>query len=433
MLNIAQYKHITEERPITKVPLPRFLYLPLRQHLGNLCETHVKDGETVECGQCVGMRSEGLFSPIHIPAGGKVIRVCNWPHPEGQLMRSVVVEVDEELQGRLYEPKEGVFKKMGLSAGRERVLERIFEAGIVGMGGAGFPTHIKLNPPREIDTFILNGAECEPFLSADYRLMVERTKEIIFGLWIIKRLLEPENIYIGVEQDKHAAIKAFNNMLSMEKELNAKVVKLPTSYPQGAEKQIINSITGRIVPACKLPYDVGVVVSNVATVYAIQDALLNGRPLTGRIVTVAGDCLENPLNLEVPIGIRIGELLEYCGSFLKKPAKIIMGGPMMGFTQSSLYVPVLKTTSGILALSEDVIDLKERTECIRCAKCVDACPMRLIPAEYVKYVEAGRTDILSEYHINDCIECGNCAYVCPAKIPIVQLIKLGKQRLRDES
>ncbi|MBU1871682.1 MAG: RnfABCDGE type electron transport complex subunit C, partial [Candidatus Omnitrophica bacterium] len=311
------------------------------------------------------------------------------------------------------------------------------QAGIVGMGGAGFPTHIKLNPPKPVDTLILNAAECEPYLTGDYRRMIENTEEILKGVEVIVRCLGIKKVYIAIENNKPVAIRVFNEEIhSMpllgkfskgQGGLRCEVISLKHTYPQGGEKQLIKNILKKEVPSGKLPFQIGVLVQNVATVFAIYEAVYKNKALYERVVTVSGDCLANPKNILVRLGTPIKQLIEFCSPLEKNPAKIIIGGPMMGIAQFSPMVPVIKTTSAVILLSNEQLEAFREDVCIRCAECVRNCPVYLQPCLISLAVERRNWELAKTYSPMDCIECGLCAYLCPAKRNLVQSIKLAKQ------
>jgi electron transport complex protein RnfC len=309
--------------------------------------------------------------------------------------------------------------------------EIIKKSGIVGLGGAAFPTHVKLSPPegKTIDSVILNGAECEPYLTCDHRLMLEKGAEIIEGLRVIVRLTGASNIYIGIESNKIGAAFALEKVLREKKYRiqNVNIVMLKTKYPQGAEKQLIKAVLNREVPPKGLPFDVGCLVGNVGTAFAIYEALFEGKPLYERVVTVSGDCVAEPSNLSVRIGTSVGDLADICGGFKKEPGKVIFGGPLMGLAQFTLDAPVIKGTSGIVFLSKEEMDELPELNCIRCAKCVDVCPARLIPTDIARLVKKERYRDALDYNIEDCMECGACSYECPSRIPLLQWIRIGKE------
>ncbi len=416
-------KEATKEKGVEVLPAPREAIIPLSQHLGAPSEPVVEKGTQVKIGQIIGQPKGFVSAPVHASISGmvKAIEVC--PHPVLGQGLAVVIESDgkdewSELGGR----------RDWEYLSRDEIKKLILEGGLVGLGGATFPTHVKLSPPEEksIDTVILNGAECEPYLTADYRTMLERPGEVITGLKIIMRVLQAEKGYIGVEDDKPKGI-----LLLKEKARgipNVVIVSLAAKYPQGAEKQLIKVILNREVPSGGLPLDVGVVVHNVGTAVAITQAVTEGRPIVDRVVTVTGG-VKDPKNLLVRIGTPFRETIEFCGGFDGIPGKVIMGGPMMGLAQYTLDVPVIKGTSGILVLRKDQVEVSEIAPCIRCGKCLDVCSMRLMPSFIVQYAEKGRFREAEGMDALDCIECGCCSYVCPAQRPLIHFIKFAKAEI----
>ena len=339
MVRLAENKHYSENKPTQSLPLPLKVYLPLIQHLGKMCNPEVKVGDTVSLGQKIASITAQVYAPIHASISGKVVAIQEWPHPVLGRAKAVVIEGDgQDNVAEFHLLDHQQIDKLTAQDLRKIVLD----AGIVGMGGASFPTHIKLNPTKPLDTLIINGAECEPYLTADARLMVEKTSQISAGIALIARCLGVKDIYIAIEQNKPEAIKAFSGAPGI------KVKVLLSEYPQGGEKQLIQNILGKEVPRGKLPFDIGVLVLNVATVYAIYEAVYKGKPLIERIVTVTGSCLANPKNLIVRMGTPIKSLIEFCGPLKEEPAKIIIGGPMMGIAQYTDEVPIIKSSSGYL-------------------------------------------------------------------------------------
>ncbi|ADL07467.1 electron transport complex subunit RsxC [Thermosediminibacter oceani] len=418
-------KELTKRKPVERAKLPKLAVIPMSQHVGAPCEPVVKVGDHVKVGQKIGEAKAFVSAPIHASVSGKVVAVEPRPHSSGTPVMSVVIESDG-----MDEVYEGVKPPKSLDEMTpDEIKNLIREAGIVGMGGAGFPTQVKLSPPagKTIDTIIVNGAECEPYLTADHRLMVERPDDVVLGLRAIMKATGVEKAYIGIEDNKPDAIKAMNDAVKGFKGIE--VVPLATKYPQGGEKQLIYAITGREVPSGGLPMDVHVIVDNAGTCAAIANVLKTGMPLIERITTVTGSGVKEPKNLMVRIGTPVGELIEQCGGFNGEPGKVIMGGPMMGVSQSQLEVPVIKGTSGVLVLKKSEVKLFEPMPCIRCARCVDACPIHLLPTYLGKLAERGMWVEAERYHALDCIECGCCAYVCPANIPLTQLIRLAKNRI----
>lgn len=415
-------KRYTSEMAIETIPLPSRVIIPMRQHIGAPCTPVVQVGDLVKKGQVIAVSESFISSPIHSSISGKVTAIQAAPHTSGVNCTAVIIESDgkdEWEEGLLCERD---YKKLE----KQEMMELIKAAGIVGMGGATFPTHVKLSPgeDKKIDTFILNAAECEPYLTADYRMMLEYQERIVTGVQIAMKVLGVERAIIGIEDNKPEAVKAMQQAFS---QTQVEVAALPTKYPQGAEKMLIRALTGREVPQGMLPGDVGVVVQNVGTVVAICDAVRNGIPLIERVTTISGDAVKEPKNLLLRIGTTFQEAFDACGGFAKTPEKIIMGGPMMGFAQSTLEVPVIKGVSGILALSKSQVNSGEQSPCIRCGRCVEACPMGLVPSMLSILGERNKLErAKEEYGLMNCIECGSCVYTCPAKRNIVQYIRLLK-------
>ncbi|MFH1190954.1 MAG: electron transport complex subunit RsxC [Candidatus Omnitrophota bacterium] len=417
MVRLAENKHYSENKVTQNLPLPLKVYIPLIQHLGKICIPEVKVGDTVGLGQKIASATAHVYAPIHASISGKVVAIQNWPHPVLGRAKAVVIEGDGQdnpAEFHARDPQE--IDKLTLPDLRKIVLD----AGIVGLGGASFPTHIKLNPIKPLDTLIINGAECEPFLTADARLMVEKTAQISTAITLIARCLGLKDIYIGIEKNKPEAIKAFSDVS------NIKVKVLPSEYPQGGEKQLIQNLLGKEIPRGKLPFDIGVLVQNVATVYAIYEAVYNSKPLIERIVTVTGSCLENPKNLRVRIGTPIKNLVEFCGPLKEQPAKIIIGGPMMGIAQYTDQVPIIKSSSGLLLMNKNEVKVLDENPCIRCAACVRGCPVGLLPCQINLASERSLWNLAKEYGASDCIECGICNYVCPSRRRLVQTIRRAK-------
>ncbi|MBU0547322.1 MAG: electron transport complex subunit RsxC [Candidatus Omnitrophica bacterium] len=417
MVKLAENKHYSENKAIEKLPPPSKAYLPLIQHLGKICNPEVKVGDMIKLGQRIANIQANVYAPIHASISGVVIAIQDWPHPVLGRAKAIILEGNsqsDELTFSLKSRQE--IDKLSLADIRKIVLD----AGIVGMGGASFPTHVKLNPPKPLDTLIINGAECEPYLTADARLMVERTAEIAEVVTLIAGCLGVKDIYIGIEDNKPEAIKAFSRISKI------KVKVLKSDYPQGGEKQIIQNILGKQVPRGKLPFDIGVLVQNVATIYAIYEAVFKGKPLIERLVTVTGNCLVNPKNLLVRLGTPINNLIDFCGPLKEEPAKIIIGGPMMGIAQYTDEVPIIKSSGGLLLMNEKEAETIEETPCIRCAACVRGCPVGLMPCQINLASEKLLWDLVKEYKASDCIECGICNYVCPANRRLLQTIKRAK-------
>ncbi len=420
MIRLEENKHSSKDSAIEKLPLPRRVYIPLSQHLGKACSPKVSAGDSVFTGQKIAAVDAHVYAPIHSSISGKVSAVQEWPHPVLGRAKAIVIDSDG-LDGSPKSPRSPKSPEeiKGLSA--EQIRNIVFEAGTVGMGGASFPAHIKLNPPKPVDTLIINGSECEPYLTADYRLMVEKAREIALGVELVARCLGVKNIYIAIEDNKPEAVEKFKVQSS-----KFKVKVLKSYYPQGGEKQLIKNILGKEVPSGKLPFDIGVVVHNVATIFAIYEAVYMGKPLYERVVTVTGSCVSRPKNILARIGTPIKELIDFCAPLKEEAAKIIIGGPMMGIAQYTDEVPVIKSTTGIILLNKKEAGNLEDDFCIRCGACVRECPAGLMPclinlaSEKEMWVQA------KAYGAMDCIECGLCSYVCPANRRLVQTIKRAK-------
>ena len=416
-------KRYTASKEIQVAPIPEKVIIPVRQHIGAPCSPIVAVGDLVKKGQVIAEAQAFVSSPIHASTSGKVVAITEYPHPVFGACIAIVIESDGQDEWVEGLPLSRNWKNIEAS----EMKEIIRQSGMVGMGGATFPTHIKMAPPKEkpIHTFILNGAECEPFLTADHRVMLEQSERIVTGMQIVMKVLGVHKGYIGIEDNKPDAIAAMNKACSGINSLE--VVPLQTKYPQGAEKTLISVICGTDVPSGGLPMDVGVVVQNVGTVVAIADAVEKGIPLIERVTTVTGGAVAEPKNVLFRIGTTFAAAVELCGGFTKQPMKVIMGGPMMGMAQRTLDVPIIKGTSGILALSEADVNIGPERPCIRCGRCVEACPMGLVPSMLSILAEHGAYAVAKEnYDLLDCVECGSCVYVCPAKRNIVHYVKLSK-------
>ena len=419
-------KELAKDCPIQTAPVPDQLIIPLVQHIGAPCSPVVETGEQVKEGQVIGKSDAYVSSPVHASVSGKVKRIERAPHPLGQKVLSVVIEPNGKDERTYLKPMGGDVAKLDPEAMKRRVME----AGIVGLGGATFPSHVKFSPPKDkpIDTLIVNGCECEPYLTADYRLMLERAEDILQGARMIGRILAAHRIIIAVEDNKTDAIEAFEKS-GADKGMEFALTH--TKYPQGGEKMLIKAVIDREVPSGGLPMDVGTVVSNVGTAVAVCEAVRDGKPLIDRVLTVTGTAAKNPGNWIVKIGTPIGTLIEQSGIVEGRVGKLIVGGPMMGIAQVSYDVPVIKGTSGILLLLEEDYMKEGHLPCIKCSLCVQSCPTGLLPSRLSVLAEAEAWEKMEEYGVNDCIECGSCSYVCPSKRPIVQLIKTAKIKVRE--
>jgi electron transport complex protein RnfC len=419
-------KELSGRSPITEAKAPKIVVIPLSQHAGAPCKPLVSIGQEVKKGELMGEPGGFVSAPVHSSVSGKVIAIGEFQNAMGRMVNSVVIENDMKDEWAALKDSPDY---MNLSSAELK--EKIKAAGIVGLGGAAFPTAVKLSPPKEkpIDAVLINGAECEPYLTADYRLMLEKPKEIVEGLKILMKVLDVRKGYIGIENNKPDAVAKMKEAVAGEQDIT--VLDLEVKYPQGAEKMLIKAILGREVPARGLPMDVGVVVQNVGTALAIYEAARYGKPLIERVVTVTGEGIKEPKNLMVRVGTKIAELIDECGGFKEEVAKVIAGGPMMGFALSSLDVPVTKGTSGILVLPEEgVAHAEDFGPCIRCGRCIDVCPMGLMPSMLSILSERGHYEEAKEYNLFDCFECGSCAFVCPSKRPVVQLVRLAKSMVK---
>jgi len=425
MIKLNEEKRQTESLPIVKAKLPDKVAIPLSQHLGKICQPIVTAGDSVKTGQLIATLSEkAVFSPIHSSISGKVKAIQDYPHPVLGTSKAILIESDGLDASIGFSPrsKEDISKLTP-----DDLRKIIFDAGIVGMGGAGFPTYIKLSPPKPIDSLILNGAECEPYLTSDNRIMIEKTKEILLGVEIIVKCTGVKNVYITIEDNKPEAIEAFKDSI-LNTQYSIRIIK--SAYPQGGEKQLIKTVLKREVPSGKLPFDIGALAQNVATTYAVYEAVYLGKPLYERVVTMTGDCLEHPANLLTRIGTPIKDLIEQCGPLKKEPKKIIFGGPMMGIAQYTDEVPVIKSTTGVLLLSEKMAKVREEEVCIRCGACIRACSLGLMPCLINLSSEKSMWAEAKAYRALDCMECGLCNYVCPAKRQLTQSVKRAKWEIK---
>lgn len=418
-------KELTAHKPVVPAAIPKRVVIPLSQHIGAPTKPLVVLGQEVKKGEKIGEVTGFVSAPVHASISGKVTAIGNFPHSLGMDVTSVVIESDgkdEWVHGLKETPDYDVLSP-------DELKKMVQDAGIVGMGGATFPTHVKLSPPKEkpIDVVILNGAECEPYLTSDHRLMLDRPREIIEGLKILMKILGVKKGYVGIEANKPDAIEAMKKAAAGFPEIQVWPIKV--KYPQGAEKMLIKAIVNRTVPAGGLPMDIGVVVQNVGTADAIYTAVRYGKPLIERYVTVTGRGVKEPKNFVARIGTPFSQLIEEAGGLTESAAKVISGGPMMGMSQFTLDVPVIKGTSGILVLPESEVSVKSYGPCIRCGRCIDACPMMLQPSLIGLFIEKGHYQDAKEYNLMDCFECGSCTFVCPANRPMVQWVKKAKKEL----
>jgi len=419
---------------IEVLPTPSEVRVPLLQHLGAPCEATVKARAKVALGDMVGKPTGFVSAPVHASVSGTVGRLSVATLPNGRHVGAVPITSSEQ------QPLSGVALMDDIFGGEwpvgdveryepKAIADAAQEAGLVGLGGAAFPTHVKLRPSEErpIDTLLINGCECEPYLTSDDGLMLRFPAPVIAGALLAKHAVGADRVIVCVERNKPGAAGA---LARAAEGTGIRVRLLKTKYPQGGEKQLTVAVLGREVPTGGLPLDIGAVVLNVGTAASLARAVLRGKPLTHRIVTVSGAGIRHPKNLLVPIGTAYRNLVEYCGGLTPDAARAVAGGPMMGFALGSLDVPVTKGTSGLTVLTRDEVRRAEETTCVRCGRCVDACPLRLVPTKIALASRAGDLDLAQRYHMTACMECGCCAYVCPASVPLVQLIRLGKAELQ---
>ena len=421
-------KAATNEKAIEQLAPPAEVGIPMSMHFGAPCTPLVKVGDLVKVGQKIG-EFRGLGAPIHASVSGKVKAVEPRPYSMGGNMMSVVIEND--FQNTISEEVVAPADPDALTV--EEMVEIVKQAGIVGMGGATFPTHVKISGGiGKVDHVLINGAECEPYITGDHRTMLERPEQIIGGATYLAKMFGVDKVIIGVEDNKKNGIEAMNKVIA-EKKAPVVVEPLRCRYPQGGEKQLCQAITGKQVPPGGLPSNIGCAVFNINTTCAIYRAITNGMPVVNKVVTVSGSGVKNPKNVECPIGTPVSNLLDACGGVNEKTYKLIAGGPMMGMAQYTTEIPVAKGTGAIVAFCADEEQTVENTLCIRCGKCVAACPVHLEPLFMYQYAAKGMVDELNEAHIMDCMECGACAYACPARMHLTHMFKTGKQLVKDKA
>lgn len=425
----AGHKDRSSALTIATAPLPERLYLPLRQHAGADALPLVRVGDRVLKGQLIAAAASEVSAPVHASSSGRVVAIgpVPAPHPSGLTANGIVIECDGDDRWIDVDLPADPYSQEPMM-----LADRVAQAGIVGLGGAIFPAAVKLKQGarHEIKTVLLNGSECEPYLTTDDRLMRERAEQIVDGARLIQHILRAYRIVIAIEDNKPEAIAAMRAASEPYGAIEVEVV--PALYPMGSAKQLIQEITGREVPAEGRSTSVGVLVHNVGTVFAIQQALRYGRPLISRVVTVAGGCVARPRNVETRVGVPVQNLLDFCGGLTEAPAQLLMGGPMMGMVLPNAQAPIIKGATGVLALSRHEVPRADASPCIRCARCVDACPMGLMPLEMAAHARADSFDGADDYGLKDCILCGSCAYVCPSHIPLVHYFQyaLGEQDAR---
>ncbi len=421
-----EHKEATAHLPIERMPFVERYLLPLSQHTGAPARPVVAPGDRVERGQVIAEPAGFISTTLHAPVSGRVVAIAPRPHPAGKLQPAIEIEADRLSAQR---PPSGPALDPATLEG-DRFVAELQRAGLVGMGGAAFPTHVKYQLPagRRVERLLVNGCECEPFLTSDHRLMVERPEDVVRGATIAAARLGVVETVLGVEANKPDAIAALERAVDGRPAM--RVVPLAVKYPQGAEKMLIQAVYGLEVPSGRLPLDVGIVVNNVATMTAIADWFDRRHPLIERVVTVAGPGVARPANLLVPVGTPVRAVLEHCGGLDAETREVVMGGPMMGMPLASLDVPVLKGTSGLLAFTEAEARLPAEYTCIKCGRCVEACPQFLNPSRLARLARGGRFEEMVGYHALDCVECGSCSFACPSGIPVVQLIRVAKAELR---
>ncbi|MEF9990804.1 MAG: electron transport complex subunit RsxC [Romboutsia sp.] len=419
-------KEYSNQKPLERAESPKVVYIPLQQHIGAPAKAIVEVGEEVKLGQKIGEQQGFVSCNVHSSVSGKVIAIEQREVAGGS---GLCVSIQNDFKEELHESvkTKGDLEKLT----KEEIISIIKEAGIVGMGGATFPTHVKLSPPpdKNIDIVILNGAECEPYLTADHRLMLEHPEDVVFGLKVLMKALNVKKGFIGIEINKPDALEAVKNIVKEYSDIE--VVSLEVKYPQGAEKQLIYACTGREVPSGALPMDAGAVVNNVGTAAQVAKTIKTGMPLVERITTVTGSCISEPKNIITKVGTMVSEIIDQCGGFKEneKLGKVIMGGPMMGIAQCTIDIPTNKGSSGILCLNEAESRMPKRNNCIRCGRCVDICPAFLQPIYISAYSQKNEFKRSQEYRALDCIECGSCSFVCPARIPLLQSIRNAKKEI----
>lgn len=405
--------------------IPDKVYISVVQHIGAPCEPVVEVGDEVKVGQLIADSPAYVSAPIHSSVSGKVIKIDKIMSSLGTVDKTVIIETDKK-----QEVWEGIKKPVITS--REEFIQAIRDSGLVGLGGAAFPTHVKYNPKNidEVDTLVINGAECEPFITSDYRAMIEDTENIVYGIRIIMKYLDLKKCYIGIEKNKPLAIKKLN--YATKNMTGVSVVTLPSKYPQGAERVLIHQTTGKSFPMGKLPADIGIIVSNIATVGFVSEYFKTGMPLISKRITVDGNAVLFPKNLRAPIGARICDIIEHCGGYTKPPKKILMGGPMMGRAIYNHEKALIKNNNAILVFDQEKASFPEESDCIRCGRCFRSCPLNLMPTAIEKEYNLSNVEGLKKLKVTLCMECGCCTYVCPAKKQLSMINRLAKKLVIEE-
>ena len=420
-------KDLAKDQPIRRIKPKEILVYPVSQHIGAPASPIVAVGDTVLRGQKIAEAGGFVSAPVFASVSGTVKAIEPRHVATGDLVNSIIIENDGEMKETDFHGVEDV-----ASLSKEQIIEKVKEAGVVGMGGAGFPTHVKLSPkePDKIEFIIANCAECEPYLTADYRRMLENPEELIGGMKIVLRLFDHAKGILGVEDNKPDCIQKLKELTKDEERIE--VMPLKTKYPQGGERQLIYATTGRAINSKMLPADAGCIVDNVETLVAINRAVKEGKPVMDRIFTVTGDAVANPGNFEYCIGMSYAEILEEAGGFKEDPEKMISGGPMMGFAVFSLEIPTTKTSSSLLCFKKDDVSASEVTACINCGRCVSVCPEQIVPSRLAKMSQFHDSESFEKWNGMECIECGSCSYICPAKRPLAQYIKTMKKQILAE-
>jgi len=420
-------KDLAKDQPIRRIKPKEILVYPLSQHIGAPASPIVAVGDTVLRGQKIAEAGGFVSAPVFASVSGTVKAIEPRHVATGDLVNSIIIENDGEMKETDFHGVEDV-----ASLSKEQIIEKVKEAGVVGMGGAGFPTHVKLSPkePDKIEFIIANCAECEPYLTADYRRMLENPEELIGGMKIVLRLFDHAKGILGVEDNKPDCIQKLKELTKDEERIE--VMPLKTKYPQGGERQLIYATTGRSINSKMLPADAGCIVDNAETLVAINRAVKEGKPVMDRIFTVTGDAVANPGNFEYCIGMSYAEILEEAGGFKEDPEKLISGGPMMGFAVFSLEIPTTKTSSSLLCFKKDDVSASEVTACINCGRCVSVCPEQIVPSRLAKMSQFHDSESFERWNGMECIECGSCSYICPAKRPLAQYIKTMKKQILAE-
>ena len=418
-------KEYANSKALVRLPIPSELVVSMSQHLGAPAKPIKEKGDHVEKGEKIALASSFISADVHSPVSGTIKDIRKVTMANSVTCDAFVIEPDPQ------QPEAFTKKVDYQDYSKEKLLEEIKDKGIVGLGGATFPLHVKITIPagRKVDALVINGVECEPYLTADHRLMLERTKEVLEGIMICNRILNPARTIIGIEENKKDAALALEKEIEL-RSLPIEVCLLRMKYPQGDEKQLINATIGREIPSGKLPLDVGAVVVNVGTTYAVYEALAYGKPLYERIVTVTGDCIAQPCNVIAPIGAKVKDFIAFAGGFSKEPDKLVSGGPMMGFAFYDEETPIAKGTSGILAITDEK-DYR-KSACLNCGKCVAACPIGLVPTKLYSLITHARYEEAMANHLMDCKECGCCSFSCPAHLDLVHAMKFGKRMGRKK-